>query len=137
MTTSAGAYVFSIVPVGTYSLKVEATGFKDSVVDGIGVHLGNIVTQDVSLQVGAASAEVTVTSAAPLLQAQDASLGTTIDSTAATELPLFGGSGGRSFMSLITTAAGVQFTGNNSSTGTFLGPWNAERRGRRPCKRRR
>jgi hypothetical protein len=84
------------------------------------VHLGNIVTQDVSLQVGAASAEVTVTSAAPLLQAQDASLGTTIDSTAATELPLYGGSGGRSFMSLITTAAGVQFTGNNDSTGTFL-----------------
>ena len=38
----------------------------------------------------------------------------------ATELPLFGGSGGRSFMTLATTAPGVQFTGNNSSTGTFL-----------------
>jgi hypothetical protein len=119
-TTTAGDYVFSIVPVGTYSLKVEATGFKDSLVDGIVVHLGSIVTEDLSLQVGAATAEVTVTSAAPLLQAQDASLGTTIDSTAATELPLYGGSGGRSFMSLITTAAGVQFTGNNDSTGTFL-----------------
>ena len=120
ITTTAGDYVFSIVPVGTYSLKVEASGFKDSVVDGIVVHLGNVVTQDISLQVGSASAEVTVTSAAPLLQAQDASLGTTIDTAAATELPLFGGSAGRSFMSLITTAAGVQFTGNNSSTGTYL-----------------
>jgi hypothetical protein len=120
ITTTAGDYVFSIVPVGTYSLKVEASGFKDSVIDGIVVHLGSVVTQDISLQVGAASAEVTVTSAAPLLQAQDASLGTTIDTAAATELPLFGGSAGRSFMSLITTAAGVQFTGNNSSTGTYM-----------------
>lgn len=119
-STSAGDYVFTNVLVGTYSLKIVAAGFKDSVIDGIVVHLGSTVTEDVALQVGAASAEVTVTSAAPLLQAQDASLGTTIDTAAATELPLFGGSGGRSFMSLITTAAGVQFTGNNDSTGTYM-----------------
>jgi Carboxypeptidase regulatory-like domain len=119
-TTSAGAYVFTLVPVGTYILKVVSPSFKEFVVTGIVVHLGDTVTQDVSLQVGAASTEVTVNSAAPLLQAQDASLGTTIDSTAATELPLYGGSGGRSFMSLITTVPGVQFTGNNDSTSTFL-----------------
>ncbi|MGB6856541.1 MAG: carboxypeptidase-like regulatory domain-containing protein [Terracidiphilus sp.] len=119
VSTSVGAYVFTQVSVGTYNLKVGAKGFEDSVVNGIIVHLGNTVTQDVSLHVGAANASVTVTSAAPLLQAQDASLGTTIDSTAATELPLYGGSGGRSFMSLITSVPGVQFGGNNSSTGTF------------------
>jgi hypothetical protein len=119
ISTSAGAYVFTQVTVGTYSLKVAAKGFEDSVVNGIIVHLGNTVTEDISLHVGAASVSVTVTSAAPLLQAQDASLGTTIDSTAATELPLFGGSAGRSFMSLITTVPGVQFTGSTTS-GTFL-----------------
>lgn len=119
-TTSAGAYAFPIVQVGTYTLKVQAKDFQESLVNGIIVHLSSTNTEDVRLKVGAASAEVTVTSAAPLLQAQDASLGTTIDSTAATELPLFGGSGGRSFMSLITIAAGVQFTGNSDSTGTFL-----------------
>ncbi len=119
ISTSAGAYVFTQVPVGTYSLKVAAPGFEGSVVSGIMVHLGDVVTEDISLHVGAASATLTVTSAAPLLQAQDASLGTTIDSTAATELPLFGGSGGRSFMSLITTVPGVQFTGSTTS-GTFL-----------------
>jgi hypothetical protein len=119
ISTSVGAYVFTQVPVGTYTLQVAAKGFEDSVVNGIIVHIGNTVTEDVSLHVGAASVSVTVTSAAPLLQAQDASLGTTIDSTAATELPLFGGSGGRSFMSLITTVPGVQFTGSTTS-GTFL-----------------
>ncbi len=120
VSTSAGAYSFSLVPAGTYFLKVVAPGFKDYVLNGIVVNLGNSATEDVRLSVGEASAEVTVSSAAPLLQAQDASLGTTIDSTAATELPIFGGAGGRSFMTLATTAPGVQFTGSNSSTGTFL-----------------
>jgi hypothetical protein len=120
ISTSSGAYSFTEVQVGTYSLKVAAKGFEDSVVDGIIIHLGNTVTEDVKLHVGAASVSITVTSAPPLLQAQDSQLGTTIDSTAATELPIFGGSGGRSFMSLITTVPGVQYTGANSSTGTFL-----------------
>lgn len=119
VSTKVGAYTFPIVQVGTYSLQARAKGFKDFQINGIVVHLGNTVTEDVPLQVGAANQEVTVTSAAPLLQAQDASLGTTISSEAATELPLYGGSAGRSFMSLTTTVAGVQFSGNNDSTGTF------------------
>jgi hypothetical protein len=120
ISTSAGAYVFTQVQVGTYSLKIAAQGFEESVINGVVVHIGATLTEDVSLHVGAASTSVTVTSAAPLLQAQDASLGTTIDSTAATELPLYGGSAGRSFMVLITTVPGVQFTGNNSTANTFL-----------------
>lgn len=120
VSTSVGAYVFPLVPVGTYTLTVTAPGFRDFVINGIAVHLGAVATDDVKLQVGAANEQVTVTSAPPLLQAQDASLGTTIDSTAATELPIFGGSGGRSFMTLTTIAPGVQFTGNNQGTGTFL-----------------
>ncbi len=120
ISTHAGAYAFPLVPVGTYSLNVQAKGFETSVVNQIVVHLGTTVTEDVGLQVGKVSAEVTVTSAAPLLQAQDASLGTTISNEAIAELPIFGGSGGRNFMDLATIAPGVQFTGSNSTTGTFL-----------------
>jgi hypothetical protein len=120
VSTSAGAYTFSLVSAGNYSLKVTASGFKESSIDGIVVHLGTTDTEDVRLQLGAVTEHVSVTSAAPLLQAQDASLGMTVDNTAATELPIFGGSGGRSFMTLATIAPGVQFSGNNSSTGTFL-----------------
>lgn len=120
VSTTAGAYVFSLVPVGIYSLQVNASGFKEYLLNSIVVHLGTTDTEDLTLQLGSVSQEVTVTSAAPLLQAQDASLGTTFDSTAATELPLFGGSGGRNFQNLITVAPGVQFTGASESTGTFL-----------------
>ena len=119
-TTSAGAYSFPIVQVGTYTLKVRAPGFEDYLLTGIVVNVATTDTEDITLKVGAASTSVTVTSAAPLLQAQEASLGTTIDSAAVTGLPLFGGPGGRDFISLLTTVAGVQFTGNNDSTTSFL-----------------
>ncbi len=119
-STSAGAYSFPYVQIGTYALKVTKAGFKEYNLKGIVVNLGSSTTEDATLQVGAADVQVTVTSAAPLLQAQSASLGTTISGYMVNQLPLFGGSGGRNFMDLITTTPGVQFTGSNQSTGTFL-----------------
>lgn len=108
VSTSAGDYAFPFVKVGTYSLKTEAKGFEASQINGIELHLGTNVTEDVSLQVGSASAEVTVTSAAPLLQAQDASLGLSVGAGLATELPLSGGAQGRSTLGLILLTPGSQ-----------------------------
>lgn len=119
-STSSGTYTFPSVGVGTYSLKVVVPGFKETAVNNIIVHVATTDTEDVMLQIGTATEEVTVTSAAPLLQAQDASLGMTIDHEMATELPLFGTSSGRSVMALTTLAAGTQFTGSNDNTSTFL-----------------
>lgn len=120
IATSVGAYTFPLVKVGTYTLKVEARGFEESQINGIIVHLGSTVTQDVSLNVGSTSTSVTVTSAAPLLQAQDASLGMTLDSEEVSNMPIYSSPSGRSFMELATLAAGVQFTGGASTTNTFL-----------------
>lgn len=106
-TTSAGVYVFDGLKIGTYNLTVVAQGFKEYDLSGIQVHVQNIVTADVKLQIGATSQEVTVTSAVPLLQAQDASVGMTINSKMANDLPLQGGAAGRNFLSLTTTAPGV------------------------------
>jgi hypothetical protein len=119
-STRSGGYTFPSVQTGNYLLKVAAPGFKESEVDKILVHVATTVTEDVTLHVGPTTEEVTVTSAAPLLQAQDASLGMTIDNEMATELPLFGGGSGRNFMDLTTLAAGSQFTGSNDNTSTFL-----------------
>jgi hypothetical protein len=119
-STHSGGYTFSAVQAGTYTLTVKASGFKQSAVENVIVHVATTDTEDVRLQVGAASEEVTITSAVPLLQAQDASLGMTIDNEMATELPLFGGGSGRNFMDLTTLAAGTQFTGSSANTSTFL-----------------
>jgi Carboxypeptidase regulatory-like domain len=114
-STSAGAYTFGALKAGTYNLRVKAPGFKEYVLNDIQVHIQNVVTADVPLQVGAASAEVTVTSAVPLLQAQDASVGMTINSRMANDLPLIGGGSGRNFVSLAQLAPGVYSNGNPNS----------------------
>lgn len=116
VSTSAGAYTFQGVQAGTYSLKVTAPGFKEYVLQNIQVHVQSIVTEDVPLEVGAATAEVTVTSAVPLLQAQDASVGMTINSKMANDLPIQGGGSGRSFLTLAQLAPGVYSTGSPSSS---------------------
>lgn len=117
-TTSAGAYVFDGLKAGTYNLKVVAHGFVEYNLNGIEVHVQNIATADVTLHIGAATAEVTVTSAVPLLQAQDASVGMTINSKMANDLPLIAGSGGRSVFQLAQLAPGV-YSGGNPNSGAI------------------
>lgn len=110
-SSSSGNYVFDNVPVGTYTLKAEASGFRPYVVQGIQVHVQNVVTADVPLRLGQVNQAVTVTSSVPLLQAQDASLGQTISGTDVNDLPL----NGRNWLSLTQLSAGT-YAGTNSNT---------------------
>jgi hypothetical protein len=54
------------------------------------VHVQQVLTHDVTLPVGTAQQQVTVTAAAPLLQAESAAVGTTIDAQQIVNLPLNG-----------------------------------------------
>ena len=135
-TTSAGAYAFSFVPVGRYSLNVTVPGFKDSVIDSIMVHLGDANTQDVMLQLGTVNEKVTVTSEAPLLQAQDASLGMTVSSTMVNNLPISGGGQGRSVLSLLIIAPGTQPVNSQLINGVQSGALDVREIGRASCRER-
>lgn len=119
ISTSAGAYTFTGVPAGTYTLRVTAHGFKEYVLSDISVHVQSIVTADVPLEIGSVDQQVTVTSSVPLLQAQDASVGMTINSKMTNDLPLQGGGSGRDFRSLAQLAPGVYSNGNPSSNTIF------------------
>lgn len=129
VSTSAGAYAFPLVKVGTYSIKAEAKGFETTLITGIALDIGSNVTEDISLKIGAASVEITVTSAAPLLQAQDASLGLTVGSYLANELPLAGGAQGRSALSLIILAAGSQPVNSQFINGVQTGALDVRENG--------
>lgn len=111
VSTATGTYVLASVPVGTYTLKAEASGFQIYVVTGIQVHVQNIVTADIPLVPGTVTQKVTVTSAVPLLQAQDASLGQTVPEVQVNDLPL----NGRNWLSLAQLSAGTYATtGSNT-----------------------
>ena len=85
-TSGAGVYRFSLLSPGNYELKIETKGFE-SQVRTVEVSLGATRTVDLQLTMGATSEVVTVTEQAPLLQASDASVSTTISETTVQNVP--------------------------------------------------
>src|SRR5580693_3627233 len=71
---SDGGYRFSPVRIGSYKIEVSAQGFKTSTEIHIGVDVSSNVLRNFKLQPGAVTETVEVTSEAPLLQSQDASV---------------------------------------------------------------
>jgi hypothetical protein len=85
---NTGRYLFRNVPPGSYKLSVHAAGFQAEEQAGVKVDVNQNVTVNFSLQVGLASQTVEVTEQAPLLQAQDAVTGQTVDRKFINDLPL-------------------------------------------------
>ena len=67
VTNDVGQYNFPAVPPGTYTLKVQISGFKTYESKGIVVGTQQFVTLDVTLDVGAIEENVTVTGQTPLI----------------------------------------------------------------------
>ena len=118
-TGSDGSYRFSPVRIGNYKIEVAAQGFKTVTEVHVAVNVSSNVTRNFGLQTGAVSETVEVTSTAPLLQSQDASVGQVVDQKNVNDLPL----NGRNFTFLAQLAAGVNSpqadTRGNAATGAF------------------
>ena len=118
VTSSAtGTYVFSAVKPGTYTITAKLAGFQVATISGVQAHVQQNLTEDITLAAGSVSSEVTVTSAAPLLQAEDASIGQTITGEDVNNLPL----SGRNWVSLAQLSAGVTTTsGGTPGSALFV-----------------
>lgn len=112
-STATGTYSFSGMRPATYTLRAELRGFQTFIDKGLEIHVQQTATVDVQLVAGAVSQEVTVTAAAPLLQAENASVGQTITTQTVNDLPLQT----RDWASLAQLSAGVNTApvGNPSS----------------------
>lgn len=123
-TNGSGFYTFPYVVPGTYEISVNAAGFQPQVHPDIPVQVGLSVRTDFSLQVGSAQQTVTVTGGTPMLQTDNATIGTVISPREVNELPL----NGRNPLSLVALAPGVVPQGqaqqnaagtNNSAFGNY------------------
>jgi hypothetical protein len=116
---SEGQYVFTPVKIGRYSISATAPGFKSVQHNNVTVDVQQKVELDLELAVGQSTETVTVNSAPPLLETQDASLGQVIQEKAIGDLPL----NGRNFTFLAQLSAGVtqgqQDTRGLGSSGSF------------------
>jgi hypothetical protein len=103
----------NLVP-GTYRLEVELTGFQRFVRDGIAVNIQTTPRIEATLQLGSLQETVSVTGEAPLLQTENASVGTVVGSRAVQELPL----NGRNILNLIAVAPTVVPQGGSEGSLT-------------------
>jgi Carboxypeptidase regulatory-like domain len=87
-TNSSGDYGFPQVPVGTYTLSFDLTGFKTNVRKGVVVDLNQVITLNTALQVGQTKETIEVTSEAPLVDTTSTQLGAIMDSRQVSNLPL-------------------------------------------------
>ena len=103
-SNSSGYYTFPTIPIGTYTVTVNANGFKKIVRSNITLEVGQSARVDFKLQLGSPVQTVQVTSATPLLQTQSAMPQTAIRNRLVTNLPL----STRNWDDLMGLVAGVQ-----------------------------
>ncbi len=119
-----GVYSFSPVRIGSYKIEAAYKGFKTEVSAHIVVDVSARVLANFQLQPGAVSETVEVNTTAPVLQAEDASVGQVLDQRNVNNLPL----NGRNFTFLAQLAAGVNTpesdTRGNASSGAFTANGN-------------
>jgi carboxypeptidase family protein/TonB-dependent receptor-like protein len=102
-TTEAGLFSFPSLPVGSYTITVEMTGFKTANQAGVIIQVNTPVTVDIAMEVGQANEIVNVTGGVERLQTDNATIGNVVQQKAIESLPL----NGRNPLTLLTLEPGV------------------------------
>ena len=116
----AGSYTAGNLTPGSYAITVEKEGFSKHINRGFVVQVGQTARLDIVMEVGSVNQTVEVTTAAPVLQSENAAVGQVISSTAVAQLPL----NGRNLAQLAVITPGV--------TGLNYAPVNTINAGARP-----
>jgi len=102
-TTSAGYYRVP-VPPGKYQVEGRKEGFKTALATNVIVPVAQVVTIDLTLQIGSETQSVTVTTEAPLLTPSTAEVGSSVTPEEFQMLPIEVDDGGRNPQTFIFTS---------------------------------
>lgn len=103
---ATGAYTVPDLPVGTYTLTVKASGFKNFVATNVVLHVGDHRTLNATMEVGQISEQVLVSASEVPVETSSAAQSTTITGTQIRELQL----NNRNFIQLVALQPGVSST---------------------------
>jgi hypothetical protein len=113
-TATDGSFVSLSVLAGSYSVRVEKTGFFTEQMTGLTIEVGEEAFVRIRLQVGELHTSVTVVApTATELDAQSSAIGSVVDSLRIRELPL----NGRNFLQLALLSGGTNEV--NASSNAF------------------
>jgi hypothetical protein len=120
-TNESGVYTYPTLKPGTYTVTVEGSGFQKAQQKGIVVNPGVPTAVNITLQVGNVNQTVEVTAAAPLLQTESPAMGTNLNASQISDLPL---GGQRTFTFLARMTPGV-VPAENGARGAAGGDFSA------------
>jgi hypothetical protein len=110
-TDAQGAFVFASIPLGQYSVTIEASGFKRLEAQGIAVEVGAPAKLNVAMEIGAVSEAVVVSGEVQeVVNTTNPTLTNVISTRQVRELPL----PSRNPLDLARLQAGIAVTGDNT-----------------------
>jgi hypothetical protein len=89
-TNADGIYRIAFLPIGHYQVTVQAAGFNSASIPPFTLEVLQTATFNVKLQIGSAATTVNVSAAAPILNTENPTIGTTFTSNTIQNLPLNG-----------------------------------------------
>jgi hypothetical protein len=113
VTDNSGFYSVEGLHDGRYTVDVTKPGFKESITNGIQLNPGQRYGSNVKLEVGSATANVTVSADTEVVNTESADVGGTISSQQIDNLML----NGRNFQTLAIAVPGVASTNGADSLG--------------------
>src|SRR6202020_1183098 len=117
-TNAQGEYKIGDLQPGIYSIIVDQTGgFSKYTQKNVAVSVNQETRIDVNLRLSSVSAEVTVNTAAPMLQTEDAQVSHDITQAQIAELPITS-SQGRNFQALYSLIPGAAAVAEQNSTAS-------------------
>jgi hypothetical protein len=135
-TDDTGHYLLPLVPVGTYTVRVDSTGFQSSEFKDLHLQVDEARELNFNLVPASVTTTLTVSAVAVAAETTNPSLGQVVTSQQVSQLPL----NGRDFVQLATLTAGTTaetnpnsfFTSAASSEVAARGPFSLSVGGSRP-----
>jgi hypothetical protein len=106
-TDQAGNFLFTSLSVGVYTIMASHPGFRSYRQESVTLDVDQALNLEISLQLGAASETVSVSSAPPQVDTRSGTISEVVTEKQISELPL----NGRNVQQLVSLQAGVQITG--------------------------
>jgi hypothetical protein len=121
-TNDSGLYRIAQLPVGSYSLKTEKSGFAVASVPAFVLTLNQVARVDITMKIGQTSETVEVTGAAPILKTETTQVDTIVNAATNDNMPL----ASRNYVQLTLLAPGAVSTdpssfNNGNNTGGYGG----------------
>src|SRR3984885_6006405 len=113
-SNGSGLFTFSPIKIGAYSISVTAPGFQTFTQENLRVDVGARVNVPISLQPGQVSETVTVSTAPPLLQTQEGSVGQVLSTRTINDTPL----NGRNWVYIAKLTAGTNLSVGSRGGGS-------------------